>query len=927
MKRITPILVFFLFVQTQISIGQTIQTIPYVTLPPEQNVPRYDANGCVGNVPNVSPGTPWIVFSDRDNNNVYVNNDLSGSATKVDLGKRFLVLSQSGNNLEVIEFKRENDFEMFIAKGTCKPRVQGLLRGWMPKDKLLLSQECLKVCKIDIPNAPPGFFPLRGLFISSFGSNNFDNLYKKPGLIEPDNVKRKFDNTTFYGFVLKIVNEGQTAWYLMGKNPTVENFDKSEDIILGWKPQSEIEFWKHQLSLEINWNTVAVAEREKSNLRVKAWTLPKNGIPPPLPCDKDNYKGTTGIVLEEPVYTERASGDILDKRYPILKIEPMPNCNSDRAVIGELNFSGVNKKQVFNFPCGSFVMNQIIGDAIKCIGDFKVESQNINLVFIIDATASMLTGKKAEIFSAINTSVEKVKKSIRDGGQTAVKLRIGAVLYQDEHIAKPDRVVEYIDLSENSQDVTNWIDAHLKAENESPADYPEALFYALKKANELFSGQNRIFQSNYFIILGDHGSHQRNKDKTYVAFNELKGKVDCSLDDYIIFQHSRKSDGNPEKKNAAGLFLSQMRDLINTLGIRNSEDTLLLKSPDYQKITLKNESSFFIYPKEEGELSGQVLAFEIEKVITNTLPLLEKKIITLSNLVYSQRNNLTKSCIYDELKSFICSKPDYNKYCQCDGALQKFFRVLIQVFTGMRNSGTSVQSADSIKPFFTKHATVMENLNGMIYKPYNVVISTPKNQIERIDMFVSKILSGAGPGGTKGAIMNAWYTILINELRFVKKTGDANLIKLQDAHSLLTGYPGITRYGNLTIGDIQTGKEFTPAMVDEYVVDWIITLGYLRSVTSKKFALTGPYLTTYLGTINAVRRAHSKPPLAPKDMNALAAKFQVSDARSTPVYFQNYPNRRTDERRNIVTYYLETTVFPSQSSNFIETICNYSNTR
>jgi len=907
------------------------QSGSYVTLPPEQNVPIFDLNECTGlNIPNVPAGTPWIVFSDRDDNEIFSNKNLTGPITRVELGKRFLVLSQSGNNLEVIEF-RESDFTMAIAKGNYTPKVQNLLKGWMAKDKLLLSQECLKVCNIDIPNAPLGFFPLRGLFVNTFGGNQFDNLYKIPGSTSLSNIKRKLDMTTIYGFVLKISRVNNVNWYLMGKNPAVENFEKSEDIILGWKPQADIVFWKHQLSLEFNWTPAAVTERSSSgnNIRIKAWDLQSNGLSPVLPCSKSAYMGTTGYVIENPVYKQRESGDYMEYRYPILKVEDVPGCPSDRAIIGKLNFQGYSDpNQVIKFSCASFRRGEIIGDALSTINDFKFESQNINLVFVIDATASMLTGKKDQIFKSINGAVENTKKLIKERQLVGVKLKIGAVLYQDEHIKNPARVVEYIDLNENSSVVTKWIDDNLNAENESPADFPEALFYALKRANEIFSGKNRIFQSNYFIVLGDHGSHQRTKDNTYVAFHDLKGKLNCSLDDYIVFQHSRASGGNKDKVTASQLYQTQMNDLITALGNRNQEDdTIINVANTYTKRSLKSEGSYFIYPNDNQELTGDVLALEIGRVIENTIPLLEKKIYTLSNMVYAQKNDLSKSCIYDDLKAFVCSNAKYNKYCKCEDALQEYFKVLTQIFTGMRNSEFATTSASDLKPFFTRHATSFENLNDMNNKLFNVVISSPKNQMERIDQFVSIILAGGAGKGPKNAILDAWYRILINELRFVKNTLQANQIKLQDAHSLLTGYPGITRYGDLTIGDILTGSKFTAAMVDEYIVDWIITLGYLRSVTSKRYAITGPYLTTYLGSINAVRVAKKKSQLLPKDMSGLAARFQVSDVRQTPAYFQNYPNRRTDLKRNIVSYYLETTVFPTQSSNFIETICNFTPTK
>jgi hypothetical protein len=922
MKRILVILQILLWMNGLDVFGQSM---PYLTLPAEQNVPIYDQFECTGlNIPNVPSGTPWIVFSDRDDNDVFSNRGLTGPITQVDLGKRFLVLSQSGNSLEVIEF-RESEFTMSIATGTCTPKLQNPLRGWMSKDRLLLSQECLKVCNIDIPKAPLGFFPLRGLFVNSFGGNQFDNLYKTPGSTAVGNIKRKLDMTTIYGFVLKIITVNNIRWYLMAKDPSIENFVKAEDIILGWKPQSDVVFWKHQLSLEFNWSPAAAAEREKSNVRVKAWDLLANGSSPEIACNQAGYRGTTGYVIENPIYKQRESGDYMEYRYPILRVENVPGCTSDRAIIGKLNFQGYSDpNQMIKFSCGSFRRGEIIGDALSSINDFKYESQNINLVFVIDATASMLTGKKEQIFKSINGAVENVKSIIKGKQLVGVKLKIGALLYQDQHITHPAKVVEYIDLNENSTVVTDWINAHLVAENESPADFPEALFYALKKANEIFSGKNRIFQSNYFILLGDHGSHQRMKDSTYVAMNDLKEKINCSLDDYIIFQHSRVSGGNKDKVAASQLYQSQMNDLITALGKRNQEgDTIINNGNMYTKRSLKGEGSYFIYPNDNQELTGEVLAQEIERVILNTVPLLEKKIYTLSNMVYAQRNDLVKSCIYDDLRAFICSNPKYNKYCKCEDALQEYFKVLIQIFTGMRNSEFATTNTSDLKPFFTKHAALFENLSDGNNKLFNVVISSPKNQLERIDQFVSIILGGGGGKGPRNAILDAWYRILINELRFVRNTQQANLIKLQDAHSLLTGYPGITRYGDLTIGDILTGSKFTAAMVDEYVVDWIITLGYLRSVTSKRFAITGQYLTTYLGSINAVRVAHKKPQLLPKDMNALASRFQVSDMRATPVYFQNYPNRRTDLKRNIVSYYLETTIFPTQSSNFIDIICNY----
>jgi hypothetical protein len=346
---------------------------------------------------------------------------------------------------------------------------------------------------------------------------------------------------------------------------------------------------------------------------------------------------------------------------------------------------------------------------------------------------------------------------------------------------------------------------------------------------------------------------------------------------------------------------------------------------------LKGEGSCFIYPNDEQSLSDSALSLEIERIILNTVPMLDKKIQTLSNLISATNKEVTEVCFYNDLISFIKSNPnqdaDFRPYFASEDLTKEFMKIVIQILKGIRTkddaSGKKYKIED-LKPFFTRHVLLLGKMNGMQNPLYNVVISSPKNQLERIDRFISDILpSTGGKLSTRDAIIQAWGKMLVNELKFVRSVQEANLIRLQDAHSLLTGYPGITRYANLTVGDISSASVFTAKMVDEYIVDWLITRGFLRSVTSGNWTITGPNLLPYIGTINAVRISNGKTRLLPAQMSALAARFNVGDTRTTPLYFRNYPRRLTDQKRNIVSYFMETTVFPTESSNFIDTIVNF----
>jgi hypothetical protein len=667
----------------------------YLEVPVEYFRPLYGNEGCESiSQPKVPKYTPWIVFSQESQNAIYSNSGLTNQITRVDLGKEFVVINRQGTNLEVVELDKIKGAWEKTGKWQNKYASDNPIRGWISMNKVMTSISCQQICRIPIPRTPSGMYPLKVVYKNVQGGNNdYMNFYSTPC---GNQISSSLDPTEIYGYVYKELNCGGQKWYLIGNKDRLNALDKGKDVLLGWKSEDGI-IMTFNLAYEFNWTPDAVAERENNNLFVKAWE-DGNSIPTVLQPYKND---TRGFPIENPRYSRRAPGYRLDARFPILKVEEMENGRINKATIGRLLLYG---DDTFDNYCGLSMSDRDIAfKAFEIVGLLKKEAQTINLVFVIDATGSMLRGeRRAVVLNSINEALGDLRKKINDE-KLDITVNVGACLYRDaaSEAGGISYAVEMCDLNPNFRNVISWLETHLVRKG-CDRDQPEAYFYGLDSAFNYFSSKMGINNTNYFIALGDAGNHNRTHytdcngrqhiDYTRTSFSEVAEFLDGkSLDDLIVLQYNRDVKMG-DSGEAVDSFYNQTNRIIEVIGNRNNENII-----QEDEITrTESGTSYFVYPERGSDLNDQVLSDEIKKAIENSSKSLHRKVKILANVMRNEAliNNEYKY-VYNNLEEFVCVNAiltDGRSYCFCPKLKDKLMQYILAILRLYRSESIDNQN-------------------------------------------------------------------------------------------------------------------------------------------------------------------------------------------------------------------------------------------
>lgn len=257
--------------------GQTrvLQT-PEKYLMPTENVvhPKPD---------DVLSSRPWFVFSDRSDNPVYATSESIATNSVLDFGEACVALEVKNNRLLLA--KPED-----ISQGRLLPDKTPI--GWVDFDNLLLWDNCLKTetCKLD---KKAMVLNVSDLDNSKVPEQN-PTFYHDAG-IEFDPVGEAGTRIAQLYFVYK-----ETAdFLLLGESSSFEE-SAFNDVVVGWIPKIQCLIWNSNLAIEINWDQLAVAERERMKNQVIIWENETDAAA--------FNKNSKHLFVEPPFYRERSNG-------------------------------------------------------------------------------------------------------------------------------------------------------------------------------------------------------------------------------------------------------------------------------------------------------------------------------------------------------------------------------------------------------------------------------------------------------------------------------------------------------------------------------------------------------------------------------------------------------------------------------------------
>lgn len=574
--------------------------------------------------------TPWDVYSDRDNNKTYTSPGGNTIHSTLSFGEKLWVADYYDGYLLVYadKDKQKQQSSVISSSAECK--------GWIHIKNLLLWKTC----------------PM-----------NSNSIYEK-GLVVHDPSKSQFDSNPTYllapangapksgykassldiKFVLKKVSLGRgVVYYLLSDNFSIGNtpFDVA---VKGWLPNSYITEWNQRLAMEPTYASIAVSQYKGAGV---------------YPCVYDAHSSAlifkqSGSAPDDPFwqYTKNFSAQRMDSylmRFPILG-DRKDNSHIDDNIYKVASIASLEGEDGSNTYA-------------REIEELKQKVSNINVILVIDATASM-KNYYSKIVEVLQTAIKR---------DYTHSIRVGAVLYKDyiDH-QKNGGKPSFIPVTHRIEDVATFITNAKYQLGSADVDHWEAVFEGLDLAlDSRIMGYDKQ-HSNFIILIGDAANHRDKKGPWREMSSTLSQKMFENNVNFLAFQV------NHPAMDAYDFYPAQITYIANELMEKyrhklgqpmemelkpNNMKRLIREGAKYTDVPIMIQ---YIYSSQgESETPNRLRAM-IEENIDEFQELIEENIKTLSGNIFgsslSSSTGLQKEKLRAILRQFDWSDSKINKY-------------------------------------------------------------------------------------------------------------------------------------------------------------------------------------------------------------------------------------------------------------------------
>jgi len=419
----------------------------------------------------------WKVYSDRANNKAYTEPNASSS-----------VLSTLGFMQQLNVADIQNGFALvyksFYAGLEIAKDAQCF--GWIPVDNLLLWEECPQTHSKIYQKALVVHDPAKH---GSIAEKNPPFYWGPDKKAEVNPNQRAKDLEIF--FVMKTAEFGDSKFYLLSRSMLIGG---NEQTVYGWMPEEYITEWNQRLLIEPT-HVSANVEYYKS----------KN-IYPTIFYDLDDARQLwTNEVTQNPLWQYR---DFNTKRM------------HEYAMRFPILAKGEIAADIYSVASISSISSQKIDpEFLKRIELLRQAKDNINVIFVIDATSSMKS-----FFPSVANALSTIMK-----GDFKYPMKTGVVLYKNYN----DRdKVTYKKLTEKIDEVSSFVALNQQTIANSETDDYAAMFPGLQTALDTRAMGYESDQTNFIILIGDAANNRTDPDG--VTWQENVAKLSQKMFDNRI---------------------------------------------------------------------------------------------------------------------------------------------------------------------------------------------------------------------------------------------------------------------------------------------------------------------------------------------------------------------------------------------------------
>ena len=393
----------------------------------------------------------WKVYSDRANNKTYTEPNTYSSIHSTLAFMEQLNVADIRNGFALV-------YKQYYAGMDISKDAQCF--GWIPVDNLLLWEECPLTHSKIYQKALVVHDPLKH---GSIAEKN------PPFFLEPDkmaevNPYQRAKDLEIY-FVMKTEDVGNTKFYLLSRSMLIGS---SLQTVYGWMPGEYITEWNQRLLIEPTYASKMVDYYKNKNLY------------PTIFYEMDDARQLwTNEIMNNPLWLYR---DFSDKRM------------HQYAMRNPILTKGEIAADIYSVASISSMSNQKIDpELLKRIELLKQAKDNINVIFVIDATSSMRT-----YFQSVANALSTIMK-----GDFKYQMKTGVVLYKDYN--NPDNIA-YTKLTNKIDDVSAFVAQKQETIGSSGADNYAAMFLGLETALDARKMGYESAQTNFIILIGNAGN-------------------------------------------------------------------------------------------------------------------------------------------------------------------------------------------------------------------------------------------------------------------------------------------------------------------------------------------------------------------------------------------------------------------------------------
>lgn len=431
----------------------------------------------------------WDVYSDRDNNVAYTSSNNNDKKGVVNFGKKMRVADVKNGRALCFTTTTKGEYP-FIDKNNST------VVGWIPIENLLLYSECPKtITQIEVKGVVV-HDPLKAK-----GEPMTPYFLKTPAIGVTPSSQMVNDLDILY--IMKTVKSGGHDFYLLCKSRS----SVEDGLLQGWLSDIYVMEWDYRLALEPVYNPAAVAEYQRTGNKPQSFSFELDA--------KSFY--STGKSEGKPIYTYRSfSANRMDHnvmRHPILFKTDNPSIHRAASIIF---FNEDEEKKAIA--------------ANDWVDNYKEKVNNINVIFVVDATNSM-----ERYIDAVKDALTKVVEKSFFGKN----IKVGCVLYRDykdhDKFGNKTGGLEYKPLTKDVNSITQFLSGVKVSSIAKESE--EGVFDGIETALDVNKMGYEKGQSTFIILIGDAGNYRETRNGPWAKETARLAKKMAFLEvNFLAFQ-------------------------------------------------------------------------------------------------------------------------------------------------------------------------------------------------------------------------------------------------------------------------------------------------------------------------------------------------------------------------------------------------------